>query len=153
MLGGLLPPKHVTIVSYEMSKRIPEVIYRKQKFVILDESHKVKSPKAQQTLHLAAVVKQAEHAVLMTGTPIQGKSTIDYFSQVIYECSEGATLGDESVFMPLLSPSILMSFATCLKFRRRYSSLPLEAHSIIHKLVNCLQHFYNNTSSSVKSKS
>lgn len=65
-----------------MSKKIPEGIYKKHKFVILDESHKVKGPKTQQTLHLTAVVKQAKYAVLMTGTPIQGKSTIDYFSQV-----------------------------------------------------------------------
>lgn len=83
MLEGSLQPKHVTIVSYEMGKKIPERVYKKHKFVILDESHKVKSPKTQQTLHLTAVVKQAKHAVLMTGTPIQGRSTIDYFCQVL----------------------------------------------------------------------
>ena len=65
---------------------------------------KSRVPKTLQTLHLTAVVKQAKHAVLMTGTPIQGKSTIDYFSQVFVEWKEYAIVRDNSVVLPLLKP-------------------------------------------------
>ena len=76
-----IPSKtHVTIVSYELATKLEQQYCSRHKFWILDESHKCKDHKTLRTKFLRPIVQKAEHAVLISGTPTQGKP-IELFTQ------------------------------------------------------------------------
>lgn len=41
--------------------------------IVIDEAHYVKNPQAQRSHHSAALIAQAEYALLMTGTPLENR--------------------------------------------------------------------------------
>jgi len=64
------------IISYDMSKseKIKEDIKKRQfQFVIADETHFLKNPKAQRTIVNIPILRQSKRVLLLSGTPILSK--------------------------------------------------------------------------------
>ena len=72
---------HVCVASYDMVQKLPPDQLARDGVVICDESHLLKSRTTKRTQHVAALVKRAARAVLITGTPLLSKP-IEVFTQV-----------------------------------------------------------------------
>lgn len=75
-------PEHFTIISFE-TYRIHQAKYLKQKWdlVIVDESHRIKERKSQQTKAVWKLSKLARKRLILSGSP-QGNGMEDYYAQL-----------------------------------------------------------------------
>ena len=75
-------PSHFSIISFE-SYRIHQLQYLKQKWdlVIVDESHRIKERKSQQTRAIWKLSKLARKRLILSGSP-QGNGMEDYYAQL-----------------------------------------------------------------------
>lgn len=72
----------VLITSYSMMERnIQQITDRKFGFLIFDESHSLKNPKAKCTMVADRLSQQAKHVILLSGTPALSKP-VELFSQL-----------------------------------------------------------------------
>ncbi|XP_013103013.1 SWI/SNF-related matrix-associated actin-dependent regulator of chromatin subfamily A-like protein 1 [Stomoxys calcitrans] len=72
----------VLITSYSMMERnIQQIMNRKFGFLIFDESHSLKNPKAKCTMVADRLCQQAKHVLLLSGTPALSKP-VELFSQL-----------------------------------------------------------------------
>lgn len=80
----LLGENNMVSVSFERVWRLEKEIMQwvdKDTFVIIDESHKIKSPKSKVTRMLLRLSNKIKHSAILTGTP-QSQGYIDYYSQL-----------------------------------------------------------------------
>lgn len=77
---GRVRQDQITIVSYDMASQMEDLCL-KHKFLIIDESHAVKSHNTLRTRFLKKVAQHSEHRILISGTPSQGKP-IELYSQL-----------------------------------------------------------------------
>lgn len=80
-----LHPLQVTIVSYDLASRFSERFCAAHGFFICDEAHMLKSAATIRSQFLLPLVKNAKHAVLITGTPLQARP-IEIYSLVRLIC-------------------------------------------------------------------
>lgn len=71
----------VVIISYDLVKKYEDQLARLFPTVICDESHYIKSPKAQRTKALLPLIRQSRRAILLSGTPALSRP-IDLYTQV-----------------------------------------------------------------------
>ncbi|GAX78561.1 hypothetical protein CEUSTIGMA_g6001.t1 [Chlamydomonas eustigma] len=72
---------HACITSYDLIQKLDKDLSKVYGFVIVDESHCLKSRDAKRTQFLSKLVKASRHAVLLTGTPLLSKP-IEVFPQI-----------------------------------------------------------------------
>lgn len=75
------PLRRVTIVSYDLFRKVPERSLRRVNFVIADESHYLKSTSALRSKAVVPLVKRAKRALLLSGTPALSRP-VELFPQI-----------------------------------------------------------------------
>lgn len=75
----------VLIISFESAWRLTQLLewVDDDTFIIVDESHKMKSPKSKIGKFMLKLGKRTKHKVILTGTP-QSKGYIDYYTQLTF---------------------------------------------------------------------
>lgn len=75
--------KKVVVLSYDrMVRCVDDVIKRKMNFVILDESHNIKSSDAQRTKAALSIAKRVKRIVLLSGTPALSRP-MELYTQIL----------------------------------------------------------------------
>lgn len=70
-----------TVVNYEAAMRMPEEMKAKFQHIIIDESAKIKEPKAQITKFLLKSFPMVERKIILSGNPAPN-TPLEYFSQM-----------------------------------------------------------------------
>lgn len=75
----------VLIISFESAWRLTQLLEWVDggTYIIVDESHKMKSPKSKIGKFMLKLGKRTRHKVILTGTP-QSKGYIDYYTQLTF---------------------------------------------------------------------
>lgn len=72
----------MTVISYDLVAKLEKAVKdRNFKVVVCDESHFLKSAKAQRTKATTPIIRNARRAVLLTGTPALSKPA-ELYTQV-----------------------------------------------------------------------
>eukprot|EP01025_Chloroclados_australasicus_P045835 TRINITY_DN5044_c0_g2_i3.p1 TRINITY_DN5044_c0_g2~~TRINITY_DN5044_c0_g2_i3.p1 ORF type:complete len:882 (-),score=96.13 TRINITY_DN5044_c0_g2_i3:228-2489(-) len=71
----------VVITSYKMVQKIPSEVMNLFRCIVVDESHNLKNPRAQQTKFMRDYVKKCRRVLLMSGTPSLARP-IELYSQL-----------------------------------------------------------------------
>lgn len=84
--------KSIVVINYEYVYAFEKILAKwKPDIIICDESHKIKSPTAQQTKSILRLGNLAKYKVCLTGTPLTN-NILDFFSQ--YKFLDSSVLGD-----------------------------------------------------------
>lgn len=75
----------ISIISYDLIRKVPLHTLKRFQFIIADESHYLKSTTAQRTKTVTPLVKQARRALLLSGTPALSRP-VELFAQVNAIC-------------------------------------------------------------------
>lgn len=71
----------VAVTTYDTLRRLPEFRQVPLGMVVVDEAHYVKNPGAKRSQVVAAHVRRAEHALFLTGTPMENR--VEEFKQLV----------------------------------------------------------------------
>lgn len=84
--------KSIVVINYEYVYTFENILAKwKPDLIICDESHKIKSPSAQQTKSILRLGRLALYKICLTGTPLTN-NILDFFSQ--YKFLDSSVLGD-----------------------------------------------------------
>lgn len=78
--GKQRPSNLICIVSYDLAAKMPDVL-KSFKIIIADESHYLKSQESKRTRAITPLIKNAQRALLLTGTPALSRP-IELFTQL-----------------------------------------------------------------------
>ena len=103
------------VTSYEMMKRIIDRIdnHMSLDLLVIDEAHYIKNPDAQRTQVLRRITDEAEHILMMSGTPLENKvdemcSLIEYVQPELAKTARKIALaGNTSSFRETIAPAYL----------------------------------------------
>ncbi|SFS65772.1 DEAD/DEAH box helicase [Saccharopolyspora flava] len=71
----------VAVTTYDTLRRLPDFQQVRLGLVVVDEAHYIKNPDVKRSRTVAAHVRRAEHALLLTGTPMENR--VEEFKQLI----------------------------------------------------------------------
>lgn len=137
--GGIL------ITNYQQLGSLREQDLSFLSFIIIDEAHKVKNPKAKMSQNSKYVIDQSEYALLMTGTAIENR--VDEMTQLIdYIRPDVALTLKRDFYTP--TPEEYRTKASLVYLRRRrldvLRELPEKEHIPLWSTFNLeQQQFYN----------
>lgn len=132
----------ITIMNYELFLHDFEIIKRNMPInsrwcVILDEAHRVKSPKAQTTKNIRKLLKDAGRKILATGTPLENDlkelwSTVDFCRPNLlgnyFRFQERYFIQDEFTYTvtpnPLMIPDLMNKVETVILRKTKKEALP-----------------------------
>lgn len=84
--------KSIVVINYEYVYTFEKILAKwRPDIIICDESHKIKSPTAQQTKSILRLGNLASYKICLTGTPLTN-NILDFFSQ--YKFLDSSVLGD-----------------------------------------------------------
>lgn len=84
--------KSIVVINYEYVYTFENILAKwRPDLIICDESHKIKSPTAQQTKSILRLGRLAMYKICLTGTPLTN-NILDFFSQ--YKFLDSSVLGD-----------------------------------------------------------
>ncbi len=87
--------KSIVVINYEYVFTFEKILAKwKPDMIICDESHRIKSPSAQQTKSILRLGNLAKYKMCLTGTPLTN-NILDFFSQ--YKFLDSSVLGDSFV--------------------------------------------------------
>lgn len=87
--------KSIVVINYEYVFTFEKILAKwKPDMIICDESHRIKSPNAQQTKSILRLGNLAKYKMCLTGTPLTN-NILDFFSQ--YKFLDSSVLGDSFV--------------------------------------------------------
>ena len=99
---------HVCITSHALVQKMDKALLDRYSFIVVDESHCLKSRETKMTTFISALVKRTKHALLLTGTPLLSRP-IEVWPQA-----------------DMLRPGL---FGTYTQFGQRYCVNPNQPHS------------------------
>lgn len=75
--------KYFKIHSYEKFTKLPEIVRKQIKFIIVDEAHYIKNRRTFRTNAVVNTAMRAQRVLLLTGTPVGNAGILDLYTHLV----------------------------------------------------------------------